>query len=136
MPAANWAFPTHPGSDRPATPRAAWEGWDGDRFRAFRCGDARGFAWLTLWDTDRDAAEFEESYRLIASRLARRARLAGVPRVRRQGREVRIATPKLEPFVEELSARARRGRVATLDELFSFHGEPPRGTTPTKPAGP
>jgi hypothetical protein len=39
--------------------RATAEGWGGDAYRvAEGPGGALGFAWTTVWDTDRDAAEF------------------------------------------------------------------------------
>jgi hypothetical protein len=33
-------------------------GWDGDRFEVVRTPQGDAFAWLTLWDTPQDAAEF------------------------------------------------------------------------------
>jgi hypothetical protein len=42
--------------------RAAAEGWGGDAYRAAEGpGGALGFSWTTVWDTDRDAAEFFEA---------------------------------------------------------------------------
>ncbi len=42
--------------------RAASEGWGGDAYRvAEGPGGALGFSWSTVWDTDRDAAEFFEA---------------------------------------------------------------------------
>lgn len=110
----------------PETPPSAWEGWDGDRYRTYRCGDGRAFAWLTLWDSETDAAEFAAAYERIAPSVARRARLGGAPQAARHGREVWVASPDRMPAAAALAGAARRGRVATLDELFAFHGEPPR----------
>jgi hypothetical protein len=35
-------------------------GWDGDRFVLFESGGGEGLAWLTVWDTSIDAAEFND----------------------------------------------------------------------------
>jgi len=43
-------------------------GWDGDRFVAFRRGDAISFIWITVWDYPRDAQEFYEKYQQILSK--------------------------------------------------------------------
>jgi len=34
------------------------EGWDGDRLVAFARGTDLVVAWMTVWDTERDAVEF------------------------------------------------------------------------------
>ena len=57
--------------DREAAATAA-EGWDGDRYRLLRDGTAEVLIWATIWDSERDAAEFEE-----AARRAFAARYAG-----------------------------------------------------------
>lgn len=48
------------------------EGWDGDRYYAFRHPDTDeiAFAWITVWDTDGDAEEFFGFYRQMAKRKA------------------------------------------------------------------
>ena len=38
-------------------------GWGNDRFFAYRNGDARGYVWTTVWDSERDAEEFAGAYR-------------------------------------------------------------------------
>ncbi len=43
--------------DRDAAFRGA-AGWDGDRFVTFTSGKSDGLAWLSVWDTSVDAAEF------------------------------------------------------------------------------
>ena len=43
--------------DRDAAYRGA-AGWDGDRYVSFASGRSDGTAWLTVWDTSVDAAEF------------------------------------------------------------------------------
>lgn len=112
---------------------AVWEGWDGDRYRTLRCDGVVGFVWITLWDDEDDAAEFESAYAAIAPSVARRAGLADVPRVRREGREVRLSTASLESDARRVSIRARRGRVASIDELFIFYGEPTRPSSGLSP---
>lgn len=41
---------------------AVAEGWDGDRFVAFRRGAEVGFVWASVWDSERDAEEFVRGY--------------------------------------------------------------------------
>ena len=110
-------------SGQPA-PSSASEGWDGDRYLAARCDDRREFVWITVWDSDADARDFESAYRAIADAVRVRAGLGGTPVVWRAGREVRIASPALAQQADALLARARRARVATLDEVFAFFAEP------------
>jgi hypothetical protein len=45
------------GKDQSAALRAA-AGWDGDRYMLLRAGGGHGIAWVTVWDTAVDAAEF------------------------------------------------------------------------------
>lgn len=54
--------------DRDAAYRGA-AGWDGDRYVSFQTGRGDGAAWLSLWDTSVDAAEF---YDLIDTALLKR----------------------------------------------------------------
>ena len=105
-------------------PSSASEGWDGDRYLAARCDDRREFVWLTVWDSDADARDFESAYRVIAEAVRVRAGLVGNPVVRRAGREVHISSPALAQPADALLGRARRARVATLDEVFAFFAEP------------
>ena len=46
----------------------AAEGWDGDRFVAFRQGDEIAFVWATVWDSSEDAEEFARGYRELLSK--------------------------------------------------------------------
>jgi hypothetical protein len=55
-------------NDNVLAARAA-AGWNGDRFSVW-IGDGErdtAFVWLTVWDTERDAAEFESAYRRLAT---------------------------------------------------------------------
>jgi hypothetical protein len=45
----------------PADAARVADGWDGDRLVAFTRGDDLVVAWMTVWDTDRDAIEFAEA---------------------------------------------------------------------------
>lgn len=106
---------------------AAWEGWDGDRFLVAECAGALEFVWLTAWDTDRDAREFEVAYGEIAARAAARAGLATSPTARRSNREVVVTTAGLDGLASELSSLARRRRVSKVEELrehFSMEAPP------------
>jgi hypothetical protein len=70
--------------ERDAADRAA-AGWDGDRFRLVESPGGELFIWGTVWDSDRDALEFE-----TAVRRAFAARYGGDPATsRRQVRVVR-----------------------------------------------
>ena len=42
-------------------------GWDGDRFVAYRNGDEVAFIWATVWDSSKDAGEFYDKYQEILS---------------------------------------------------------------------
>jgi len=79
--------------------RQAAEGWGGDAYKAFEGpGGALAFAWATVWDTDRDAAEFaaacSKAKGVLVVREATRVMLTkGVPpraggRRRREGEEM------------------------------------------------
>ncbi len=105
-------------------PASASEGWDGDRYLAARCNDRREFVWLTVWDSEADARDFESAYRLVAEAVRVRASLSGAPIARREGREVRIESPALAPHADTLLTQARRARVATLDQVYAFFSEP------------
>jgi hypothetical protein len=96
---------------------AAWEGWDGDRYLAARCGGERAFAWITAWDSEPDALEFESAYAGIAAAVAARAGLSAPPVARRRGREVHLLAPSLEGLAPALEGVPRR-RVSTLVELM------------------
>ncbi len=100
---------------------AAWEGWDGDRYLAARCGGERAFAWITAWDSEADAREFEVAYAGIAAAAAARAGLAAPPALRRHGREVHLLAPGLEALAPALE-RVPRRRVSTLEELLAGPG--------------
>ncbi len=45
------------------TARRASEGWDGDRYEIYRHGEgALAFAWVSIWDSAKDAEEFAKAY--------------------------------------------------------------------------
>lgn len=103
---------------------AAWEGWDGDRYLVARCGGTREILWVTSWDGEDDAREFEQAYRSVAEAARLRGGLAAAPDVSRRGAEVWISTPALLPVRDAMAAAARRGRVSTLPEVLAFWDEP------------
>ncbi|PSP17793.1 PGF-CTERM sorting domain-containing protein [Halobacteriales archaeon QH_10_67_13] len=46
----------------------ATDGWAGDELYPYRNGDRDGYVWVTEWQTERDAAQFRETYeRLLAA---------------------------------------------------------------------
>ena len=97
-----------------------WQGWDGDRYLAARCGDRRALLWLTAWDDERDAEEFAAAYAALADRLAARAGLTGPLHVERSGRDVVVASAELAGLVGEAPERATRRRLRTVAELRAF----------------
>lgn len=105
------------------TSPVAWEGWDGDRYLAARCDGRPALLWITHWDSPEDAAEFEAAYGPLAERAAERGGLAGSLALRRVGREVVVSGGALRDRGEALSARARRGRARSLDELRAFDAD-------------
>jgi len=105
---------------------ADWEGWDGDRFLAARCGERRAFVWETHWDTDGDAAEFANAYAGIANRIRDRIGLERAPEIRLNGRRVRIVSDPLRSVSDSLDALSRRGRVSRVTELRAHFGAPYR----------
>lgn len=105
---------------------SAWQGWDGDRYLAARCGADRALLWETHWDSDADAGEFAEAYAAVAHAAAARAALPQPPEIRRQGRRVRIVSPALRPLREELEESARRRRVGSVPALRRHFGVPYR----------
>jgi hypothetical protein len=53
--------------DRKRATRAA-DGWRGDRFALVRTAGGDAFAWMTVWNSDADAAEFADAARRMAAR--------------------------------------------------------------------
>jgi len=100
-----------------ATPAEVWEGWDGDRYLVADCGERREFAWITSWDSERDAAEFEAAYRAIAAAVAERAALSAPPEIRCTGREVHVITDGLAEIGDSLPELSRRRRVSGMEAL-------------------
>ena len=101
-----------------------WEGWNGDRYLVARCDGRREFIWLTLWDSEQDASEFEAAYGNVRGSLCARAGYPLPPALIRRGSEVLVVTPGLAGVADTIASRARRGKVSTLREVFAFYGEP------------
>jgi len=106
-----------------ATPQS-WEGWDGDRYVAARCQGRREFLWLTYWDSDADAEDFEMAYRAIAPAVAERAELSGPPLLLRHGPRVIVYTDGLRALLPGLETLTRSARVDSLEALQA-HFAPP-----------
>jgi hypothetical protein len=109
----------------PTPSAAAWEGWDGDRYVAARCGERLEFVWLTSWDSEEEAAQFEAAYAEIASAVGARAGHATPPRAQRSDREVMVVTAGLEHLAAVARTLARRERVSTLPALRAHFDESP-----------
>jgi hypothetical protein len=71
--------------------RAVAAGWDGDRLVALTKDDQIGLVWMTAWDTEADAVEFERAYGEIVQRKlgpAPQSEASARPRVGAQPYEV------------------------------------------------
>jgi hypothetical protein len=109
---------------KPPVGEAAWIGWDGDRYLAARCDGRLALLWLTAWDSEDDAAEFEVAYAGVAQGLADEAGLESPLQGIRVEREVVLASRSFANLAEEASARAKRRRVTTVDELLGTPATP------------
>jgi hypothetical protein len=105
--------------------KAAWEGWDGDRWMAAECGESREVAWLTSWDTEQDAVEFRRVAMQIASEWQWRANLNSEPVIELRGREVSVTTSGFHRYRDELTQLAKRKRVSTRGELAAHFTSDP-----------
>ena len=99
------------------THQGVWDGWDGDRWISADCDNSREVAWLTSWDTEQDAHEFETAFAVITTDVQRRAKLTLPLTVERSGREVVVASGGLWPQKDKLKQLANRARVTTRAEL-------------------
>jgi len=95
----------------PGRAATAAEGWDGDRYRLLRDGGREVLIWASVWDSERDAIEFEEEVRrAFEERYAgdADARLVAVERRQEEGRPVVIvvdAPEGLDPSSLEAAVR-------------------------------
>lgn len=80
------------------------------------CHSGHEMAWLTSWDTEKDATEFEGAIAGITPAYQSRTHRQAVV-VERQGREVVVASGALGSKVNELRRLAERRRVTTRAEL-------------------
>jgi hypothetical protein len=95
----------------PDTAASAAEGWDGDRYRLLRDEGREVLIWASVWDSERDAVEFEEAVgRAFDERYAddAGARVVGVERRQVEGRPVVLvvdAPEGLDPSSLETALR-------------------------------
>ena len=99
------------------TNQSVWDGWDGDRWISAECDNSREVAWLTSWDTEQDAHEFETAFAVITADVQRRTKLKSPLAAERSGREVVVASGGLWPQKDKLKRLANRARVTTRAEL-------------------
>jgi hypothetical protein len=77
----------------PGRAATAAEGWDGDRYRLLRNGGREVLIWVSVWDSERDAIEFEEEVgQAFEERYSGEggARVVAVERGQAEGRPVVI----------------------------------------------
>jgi hypothetical protein len=103
-----------------AASEQAWQGWNGDRYLVARCDGRLEFLWLTEWDSQSDALEFEVAYRAIAAAVAQRAGHAAPPLARREGQQVIVTTPGLEALSEAAAQDARRQAVTSFEDYVDW----------------
>ena len=103
--------------DREEADRAA-AGWDGDRFRLLDGPSGEVLVWATVWDTERDALEFETGVRRALAE-----RYGGDPVA--EGREVEVlrGTEGRRPVVVVWDLPAGLDRAAGLEGLTAFELE-------------
>jgi NAD(P)-dependent dehydrogenase (short-subunit alcohol dehydrogenase family) len=92
------------------------QGWDGDRWITLECNGEEQMAWLSSWDTDEDAIEFEQAIAAASEALERRYALSGLS-IDRYGREVVVVSGGFPIGTNQIRDRARRARVITREEL-------------------
>jgi hypothetical protein len=99
-----------------ATPEA-WLGWDGDRFTALRCESGFEFVWITQWDSESDALEFERAYHSIAGKISARANHLIPPTAKRNDDQVVVTSERLTATKQPWPTMARFTRVSSLKDL-------------------
>lgn len=72
--------------------------------------------WITSWDTEEDAVEFENALHGIASTRSTRTNVQALS-TERQGRDVIVGSSGLWPTIATLKRTALRARVTTRAEL-------------------
>ncbi len=108
--------------------RAAAAGWGGDRIALLSLGEEEAFVWISAWDTEADAEEFEKALATAFPPPAEGAEGAPVRTVARKGDGVLVVeapAPRLAA-VTDWAASTTRTRAASR----------PRETAPAAPAGP
>ncbi len=83
--------------------RRAAAGWGGDSWRVYSSDQSRFFVWVTAWDTEADAHEFEA--------LARKARAAHPDRIERHGARVLVISGAPGELVQAVSSAAGKAKI-------------------------
>ena len=83
--------------------RQAAAGWGGDSWRVYATDRDRFFLWVTAWDTEADAREFEA--------LARKARAAHPDRIERHGARVLVISGAPGDLVQAVSSAAGKAKI-------------------------
>lgn len=78
--------------------RAA-EGWGGDLFCSYKKGSQEGLVWMTVWDTENDAKEFEAVARQLVSRGTAPGTVNKVERKKSKVLVLRNAPPNVAPVL-------------------------------------
>jgi len=95
----------------------ATDGWGGDQLVTYTNGSAHGYVFVTVWDSERDAREFQEAYReVLAAHDAEEVR-DGVYRI-----------PDDDPFGDAFRVERQGNRVVvtnapTVEDLDAVRGE-------------
>ena len=108
------------------------DGWDGDRFIAFRDGDKTSFIWASVWDSTDDAKEFAENYKKLLSMKYRRAESEGAHAYIEQRGLRTIVVEGLENYHTRKYIHRVWQEMKLEEETF----EPPFPPIPIRPALP
>jgi hypothetical protein len=103
---------------------AAADGWDGDRYQVVETRAGAALAWVTIWDSAVEAAEFRDAMeRLVERRWWLDARSGGDGAVRRwtpRGRRVTLAAETIDgrpAVIYEDAPQAITGRILAVERV-------------------
>jgi hypothetical protein len=77
-------------------------GWDGDRYQVIRTSRGDGIVWLTVWDSNIDAAEFGSDLEDVMSKRFRSA----APRATSAGKSYSVSDRTITIWGGELDGRS------------------------------
>ncbi|MFQ3296000.1 MAG: hypothetical protein ACI8VE_003094, partial [Natrialbaceae archaeon] len=129
----------------------AAEGWGNDRLLVYENDDEAGYVWKTVWDTETDAAEFQEAYLSLLDahdaahpsdsiRVIENDRFADAFRVVKNGKTVTIVNGPTVDSLDDIRPRSEDDSgagptaTATTEDTEQPTTESAADTTVTEPA--